>query len=93
MKKKIFWTASVFFIVGLTLLKVQASKHSGNISLDDLALMAAEESTRSGYPMGCTYKWEGYYCYNQDSGDHCRHGGEVGVYCNDGGSTVIIVKP
>jgi len=87
MKKKFLIVIAACFIAALTLYGVQASKYNGDISLDYVALMA-EESIKRGYPMGCDHKWEGYYCYNGEE-KHCRHGGEVGAYCNDGLSVII----
>ncbi len=93
MKKRIIGAAAFFIIAGLTMINVQASKKAGSVPLENLEIMAAEDNSRSGYPMGCTYNWEGYYCTDQGTGEHCRHGGEVGAFCNGGGSSVIIVRP
>lgn len=85
MKKKIYGTVAVLFIVALTLLNVQATKHSGNLALDDIAIMAAEENIQFVFrSLGCNHAWEGYFCYPHEDGEYCMHGGEVGVFCNDG---------
>jgi len=86
MKEKICGTVAVLFIVVLTLLNVQATKYSGNLALDDLTIMAAEENVKLGYPMGCNYAWEAFFCYPHEDGDHCRRGIAVGEFCNDGQS-------
>ena len=92
MKKKICLTVAALFIVALSMLSVQAAKYHGEISLDDLMLMSAQGTIQSGYPMGCNYAWEGFFCTDQGSGEYCMRGSAAGEFCNDGKDDIVL-KP